>query len=402
MSIPTPKAIEAALKSICLNTDTIIGLKELEGQLQKGRCLNVKLGVDPTRPDLTFGHLVVFEKLRQFQDLGHTAVLIIGDFTARIGDPSGRSAERPPLSAKEVRDNAQTYLDQAFKVLDRQRTTVRYNSEWFGKMGFEDCLALARKMTVARMLERNDFAKRYASNTPISLVEFLYPLIQGHDSIEVQADVEIGGVDQLFNMLVGRKLQEDVGTSPQAVITMPLLIGLDGVKKMSKSLDNYIAFTDSPKDMFGKIMSLNDAIMWDYYRLLCGTDEDTLKALQEGHPMKAKQQLAHSLVARFYSEAEAEKQHEQFSQIFSRRQAPDQMTTFAWESLLRETPEPSLLNLIAATALFETKNEIRRLIQQGAVKLDGVRQTDPHSRLDAPQQAITVQVGKRHFFQITL
>lgn len=401
MTVPRPQNIEASLTRIRRNTDTIIGLKDLEEHLRKGRSLNVKLGVDPTRPDLTFGHLVVFDKLREFQYLGHTAVLIIGDFTARIGDPSGRSSERPPLTAEQVRDNAQTYLDQAFKVLDRQRTTVHYNSEWFGTLSFEKCLDLARKMTVARMLERDDFAQRYAAKRPISLVEFLYPLIQAHDSMEVQADVEIGGTDQIFNMLVGRKLQEGAGKPPQVVITMPLLVGLDGVKKMSKSLDNYISFTDSPKDMFGKIMSLNDDAMWDYYRLLCRADEDALTALRAGHPMDAKRHLACSLVARFYSEEEAERQSEQFSKIFSHRRSPDEMPTFTWESLMPRGPQSSLVNLIAGTDLFATKSDVRRLIQQGAVKVDGVRQTQPHFQIEAPRHVVTIQVGKRTFFRIT-
>ena len=221
--------------------------------------------VDPTRPDLTFGHLVVFNKLRQFQEMGHEAILIIGDFTTLIGDPSGRSSTRPVLTREDIEENARTYLDQAFKILDREKTKVVYNSKWFNELSFEDCLKLARKMTVARMLERDDFAKRYAGNAPISIIEFLYPLIQGYDSLHLEADIEIGGTDQLFNMLVGRALQKDAGKPEQAVITMPLLVGLDGVKKMSKSQDNYIAFTDSPKDMFGKVMSISDDTMWTYY-----------------------------------------------------------------------------------------------------------------------------------------
>ena len=250
------------------NAEVIIGEEELRNYIQKGAKLKVKFGVDPTRPDLTFGHLVVFNKLRQFQDAGHEAILLIGDYTARIGDPSGRSDLRPELSEEDVEKNAETYLEQAFKILDKEKTIVRRNSEWFGKMSFADALSLTRSMTVARMLERDDFEKRFKSNQPISMVEFMYPLIQGYDSIVLKSDLEIGGNDQLFNMLVGRNLQKEKGENSQAVMTLPLLVGLDGSRKMSKSYDNYIAFNDSPKDIFGKTMSISDEVMWDYYRLL--------------------------------------------------------------------------------------------------------------------------------------
>jgi tyrosyl-tRNA synthetase len=266
--------------------------EDLKKKLAEGRPLRIKLGVDPTRPDLTFGHMVVFNKLRQFQDLGHEAILIIGDFTTLIGDPSGRSSTRPVLTKEEIQANAETYVEQAYKILDAEKTTVRYNSEWFGEMGFEDCLQLARRMTVARMLERDDFSKRYAAQTPISIIEFLYPLVQGQDSVEIHADLEIGGSDQLFNCLVGRQLQKDVGQDPQVVLTLPLLVGTDGVKKMSKSQDNYIAFNDAPKEMFGKIMSISDEVMWDYYRLLLLKTPDEIAALQAGHPMTNKKALA--------------------------------------------------------------------------------------------------------------
>jgi tyrosyl-tRNA synthetase len=325
------------IQTILNNTDTLIGQESLEEKLQSSRPLKIKLGVDPTRPDLTFGHLVVFNKLRQFQELGHEANLIIGDFTTLIGDPSGRSSTRPVLTKEAIKENAKTYLDQAFKILDESKTKVHYNSEWFGTMGFEDCLQLARKMTVARMLERDDFSKRFASNAPISIIEFLYPLIQGYDSLILDADVEIGGTDQLFNMLVGRALQKDAGKSEQAVITMPLLVGLDGTKKMSKSADNYIAFTDAPKDMFGKIMSIDDATMWTYHQLLLETPEDAIDAMKQEHPMQIKKNLAKSLVSRFYSEEIAEKELAQFEQVFSKNKIPDDMPTFKWEALSENT-----------------------------------------------------------------
>ena len=267
--------------TIRINTETVIGESELEDRLHGNKPLRVKLGVDPTRPDLTFGHLVVFNKLRQFQDLGHEALLIIGDFTTLIGDPSGRSNTRPVLTKEEIVENAQTYLDQAFKILDQEKTTVFYNSEWFDAMSFEDCLKLSRKMTVARMLERDDFAKRYASQAPISMIEFMYPLIQGYDSLVLNADVEIGGTDQLFNMLVGRALQKDAGKQEQAVITMPLLVGLDGSKKMSKSADNFIAFTDNAKEMFGKIMSISDDTMWTTTACCLNSLRTKLKILKQ-------------------------------------------------------------------------------------------------------------------------
>ncbi len=389
------------LDSIKINAETVIGGEALEARIAKAkRPLRVKLGVDPTRPDLTFGHLVVFNKLRQFQDMGHEAILIIGDFTTLIGDPSGRSATRPVLTREEIEANAETYLEQAFQVLDEDRTTVRYNSEWFGQMGFEDCLKLSRKMTVARMLERDDFAKRYASNTPISIIEFLYPLIQGYDSLVLGADVEIGGSDQLFNMLVGRALQKDADQPEQAVITMPLLVGLDGTKKMSKSADNFIAFTDSSKDMFGKIMSISDATMMDYYRLLLGADEGRLQRLKGEHPMVAKKQLAASLVGRFHSMEVARNELKQFEQVFSRQEIPDDMPTFSWSDLVGDAEAVSLVDLLSASDLFESKGAIRRLIQQGAVKQDQNKRSDPAEQISRPDGEYVFQAGKRIFLKV--
>ncbi|MFO8026693.1 MAG: tyrosine--tRNA ligase [Opitutales bacterium] len=389
------------IETIRTNTDTIIGEPELEDRMHGNRPLRVKLGVDPTRPDLTFGHLVVFNKLRQFQDLGHEAILIIGDFTTLIGDPSGRSSTRPALTRQEIVENAETYLEQAFMVLDENKTTVVYNSEWFNDMGFEDCLKLARKMTVARMLERDDFAKRYASNAPISIIEFLYPLIQGYDSLVLHADVEIGGTDQLFNMLVGRALQKDAGKQEQAVITMPLLVGLDGVKKMSKSQDNYIAFTDSAKEMFGKIMSISDETMWDYYGLLLELDGDRIEKLKAGHPMEAKKHLASSLVGQFHSMDEAKRELEQFEQVFSKNKLPDDMPVFTWYDLVGDAASAPIFEVMAQSELFESKGAIRRLVQQGGVKIDGEKQTDPNRELTPPKGEQIFQAGKRIFFKIT-
>ena len=388
------------IETIRTNTDTLIGETELEDRLRGNRPLRVKLGVDPTRPDLTFGHLVVFNKLRQFQDLGHEAILIIGDFTTLIGDPSGRSNTRPVLTKDEIIENAQTYLVQAFKILDEDKTTVVYNSEWFDDMGFEDCLKLARKMTVARMLERDDFAKRYAGNAPISIIEFLYPLIQGYDSLILNADVEIGGTDQLFNMLVGRALQKDAGKQEQAVITMPLLIGLDGSKKMSKSADNYIAFTDSPKEMFGKIMSISDDTMWTYYQLLLEFNAAQIAKLKQDHPMAAKKRLAAALVGQFHSMKAGKHELEQFEQVFSKNKIPDDMPTFTWSDLLGTADSAPLFEVMAQSELFESKGAIRRLVQQGAVKIDSVKQDDPNQEISRPTSELIFQAGKRVFFKL--
>lgn len=389
------------IDTILQNTDTLIGKDSLEEKLKAGRPLKIKLGVDPTRPDLTFGHLVVFNKLRQFQELGHEANLIIGDFTTLIGDPSGRSTTRPVLTKEAIKKNAETYLDQAFKILNREQTKVHYNSEWFGQMNFEDCLKLARKMTVARMLERDDFSKRFASNAPISIIEFLYPLIQGYDSLMLHADVEIGGTDQLFNMLVGRALQKDAEQSEQAVITMPLLVGLDGVKKMSKSADNYIAFTDQPKDMFGKIMSISDETMWDYYKLLLEKTDESLTLIKSEHPMQMKKDLATDLVGRFYSSTTAENELKQFEQVFSKNKLPDEMPEFKWEQLSTEADTEQLIHLMGKTELFESKGAIRRLIAQGGVKLNGEKQTDPQTEISKSDQEQVFQAGKRIFFKIS-
>lgn len=382
--------------------ETIVGEEDLKDRLAKGKILRIKFGVDPTRPDLTFGHAVVFNKLRQFQDLGHQAILLIGDYTATIGDPSGRSATRPPLTYKEVEENAKTYLDQAFKILDKSKTEVRHNSEWFLKMSFHDSLDLARKMTVARMLERDDFSKRFKANTPISIVEFLYPLMQGYDSVMLKSDVELGGSDQLFNLLVGRDFQKDVGQPQQIVITTPLLVGLDGVKKMSKSYDNYIAFNDSSKNMFGKIMSIADNTMWDYYKLLLGETDQSLKLFKDVHPMQVKKQLAQKLVSKFHSETDASRELQEFESVFSKGNLPDDMPVFTWKNLTSGPVASSsltLVDLLAATNLFPSKKEIRRLIEQGAVKVNSEKQADPFFKLN-PSEKTIIQAGKRTFLKI--
>jgi tyrosyl-tRNA synthetase len=388
-----------SLKELLSNAEIVIGEEELTEKLSKGQTLRVKFGVDPTRPDLTFGHMVVFNKLKQFQDAGHEAILLIGDYTARIGDPSGRSELRPELTAEEVNENAKTYLDQAFKILSPEKTIVRRNSEWFSKMNFADALNLTRKMTVARMLERDDFDKRFKENQPISMVEFMYPLIQGYDSIMLNSDIELGGSDQLFNMLVGRSLQKDRGESQQAVLTLPLLVGLDGVRKMSKSYDNYIAFNDSPRDMFGKTMSISDDAMWEYFRLLLLEGEDGLERMKNDHPMVVKKELARKLTALFYGDELAEKEYESFSQVFSQGEIPKEMDQILATDTGLEFP--SILDALSLSDAFASKGEIRRLFKQGAIKINGEKIEDCDFKLDSiSQEGIVVKAGKKIFLRI--
>ncbi len=393
---------EKQIEILKQRTEVFLGEEQLVERIRAGKKLRVKLGVDPTRPDLTFGHMVVFNKLRQFQDLGHQAVLVIGDFTTRIGDPSGRAVARPILTEAEINENAKTYLEQAFKILDPAKTEVRRNSEWFGKMSLLDALQLARQMTVARMLERDDFAKRYAAQTPISIVDFLYPLLHGRDSVELRRAVEIGCPDPLFNNLVGRQLQKDAGMPEQAVLTMPLLVGLDGERKMSKSYGNYIALNDSAKDMFGKVMSVPDATMWVYYELLLEKSPAEIAAMKNEHPMEMKKRLASALTAKFYGEEAGRYEREQFENVFSKKQAREDMPAFAWDALVPAgAPDASLVDLLAATKLFPSKKEIRRLIEQGAVKIGDRKASGVGERLEKASSAGTVvQAGKRIFVKI--
>jgi tyrosyl-tRNA synthetase len=388
------------IKNLLLGVETIIGEEELTEKITSGQKLRVKFGVDPTRPDLTFGHLVVFNKLKQFQDAGHEAILLIGDYTARIGDPSGRSELRPELTEKEVEQNADTYLDQAFKILDRKKTVVRQNSEWFARMSFAESLNLSRKMTVAQMLERDDFSKRFKSNQPISMVEFMYPLIQGYDSVVLESDLEIGGSDQLFNMLVGRSLQKDMGAVTQAVLTMPLLVGLDGVRKMSKSYDNYIAFNDSSRDIFGKIMSLSDNAMWEYFKLLLNFNETQLDELKSLHPMDAKKTLAESLTSMFFDDLIGKKEKEEFSKVFSKGKLPAEMPTFSISTF--NIGSPTLLNILSITEKFDSKGVIRRLIKQGGVKVNNEKISDPEVVIKIKDGAdeMVIKAGKKIFIRV--
>jgi tyrosyl-tRNA synthetase len=342
--------------------------------------------------------MVVFNKLRQFQDFGHEAILLIGDHTATVGDPSGRSSTRPILTPQEVEQNAQTYLEQAFKIIDPKKTTIRRNSEWFRKMTFDDMLIIARKMTVARMLERDDFAKRYRENEPISIVEFLYPLMQGYDSVMLESDVELGGTDQFFNLLVGRALQKDYGQREQIVITMPLLIGLDGRRKMSKSYDNYISFNHSSKDMFGRIMSIPDEVMETYFKLLLEYSDGAIEALKEQHPMDTKKFLAQSLVARFFGVEVGEKERAEFEAVFSHSEIPENMPEFSLRAMAKDSV--TLADAMAHSQFFESNRGIRRLIGQGAVKVNGKCEKDFKFSLQSDCCPYIIQSGKRIFFTI--
>jgi tyrosyl-tRNA synthetase len=364
----------------------------LAEQLADGRPLRAKLGVDPTMPDIHLGHAVVLTKLRQFQDAGHTAVLIIGDYTARVGDPSGRDATRPVLSGEEIEANARTYLDQAFTVLDRDRTEVRRNSEWLA-MGSDELFDLVRRFTVARLLEREDFGRRMEEGKAISILELLYPVLQGYDSVAIEADVELGGTDQTFNLLFGRDVQESFGQAPQSILTMPLLVGTDGVQKMSKSYGNYVGVAEPPEEMFGKLMSIPDSAMADYWLLLLGEDLDGAR-----HPAEAKRELARRLTDRFHGAGAGGDAEARFDQVHVRGEVPDEIPVAKLEA-----SDGELVHLPALiSAQFElSRGEARRLIQQGGVRIDGA--TVDAEALDLPASELTgrvLQVGKRRFVRI--
>jgi tyrosyl-tRNA synthetase len=364
----------------------------LEEQLAGGKPLRVKLGIDPTAPDIHFGHVVVLNKLRQFQDAGHVVVLIIGDYTGRVGDPSGRAVERPVLSDEEIDAHARTFQEQAFTVLDPERTEVRRNSEWL-EMSSDELFRLVRRFTVARLLEREEFSRRMEASEPISILELLYPVLQGYDSVAIEADVEIGGTDQKFNLLFGRDVQESFGVLPQSVLTMPILPGTDGVRRMSKSLGNYVGVTDSPEEMFGKLMSIPDEAMGEYYRLLLYEEPDG-----DRHPAEAKRELARRLVERFHDAAAAAAGEERFDQVHVRHEAPDDI-----EEVRVEPSDAGQVHLPAliASRFGVSTSEARRLLSQGGVKIDG--EPIPGDRLDlalAELDGKVLQVGKRRFVRV--
>ena len=378
--------------------------EELKNRLAKAqaenRPLRVKLGADPSAPDLHLGHCVALNKLRECQDCGHTVVFIIGDFTGMIGDPSGKSATRPQLSKEQVMANAKSYQEQVFKILDPARTEVRFNSEWFGPMVFEKVIRLSAHVTVAQLLARDDFAKRYAANQPISLVEFLYPLVQAYDSVMVRADVELGGTDQLFNLLLGREIQKAHGQEPQIVMTMPLLEGLDGVNKMSKSLGNYIAVNDTPKDIFGKTMSVSDDLMWRYFSLVLCLPEDEIAALRAAvangtrHPREVKDELARRIVAKFHGDAAGNEASAEFARVFAQHELPTDIP-----EVVLPAGKIGILHLMVKAGLAPSTSEARRLVQAGAVKLGDDKVSDFRLEIE-PADGLVIRSGKRGFAKI--
>ncbi|NTU69113.1 MAG: tyrosine--tRNA ligase [Chlorobiaceae bacterium] len=390
------------LDIIVNNTVEVLSVDELEKKvarsLKTGKPLKVKLGADPSRPDLHLGHSVVLRKLREFQDLGHDAILIIGDFTAMIGDPSGKSKTRPQLSAEEARENGRSYFEQASKILDAGRTTICYNADWLGRMSFADVIRLSSHYTVARMLERDDFEKRYRSNEPISIHEFLYPLAQGMDSVHLKNDVELGGTDQKFNLLVGRDLQREYGIEPQACITMPLLVGTSGGDKMSKSLGNAICFNDPPEEMYGRMLSIPDTLIETYWRLLLPQHAEGATNIVEkisADPRETKRALAREVVAQYYTGDAAVKAQEHFDRVIVQKQAPEDIQTTEFD--VASMPIVELLMKLGATP---SKNEARRMIQQGAVQAGEVRINDVAAIIELDETPVVIKAGKRKFFKV--
>ena len=391
--------IDETLAIIQMGTDEILPLEELKKKLEKNKPLRVKLGMDPTAPDLHLGHTVVINKMKQLQDLGHEIIFLIGDFTGMIGDPTGKNVTRKPLTKEDVRENAKTYTDQVFKILDKDKTRIAFNSEWMSKMNSTEMISLASKHTVARMLERDDFSKRYKGGQAISIHEFLYPLVQGYDSVALRADIELGGSDQKFNLLVGRELQKQADMEPQVILTMPILEGLDGVQKMSKSLDNYIGIDEDPDSMFGKIMSISDELMWRYLELLSFESLETIESWKQEvetgeNPRNIKFRLADEIITRFHDETQAKKAQQNFIDRFAKNQIPDEMDEFTLPKGIK------VANLLKDANLVSSTSEAFRMIKQGAVKMDGEKLSDKDF---TPDEGTNVyQVGKRKFARVTI
>ncbi len=393
------QSIETILAELKRGVEDIYSETDLIEKLKENRPLRVKLGADPTAPDIHLGHTVVLNKLRQFQNFGHEVIFLIGDFTATVGDPSGKNATRPPLSREDVLRNAETYKEQIFKILDPQKTRIVFNSDWLGELGTVGMIRLASNYTVARMLERDDFKKRFANQQSIAIHEFIYPLLQGHDSVALEADVELGGTDQTFNLLIGRELQKSAGQKPQVAMTLPLLVGLDGEKKMSKSLGNYIGVTEAPSEMFGKIMSISDELMWDWYNLLSFrplTEIAQLKAEVEAgkNPRDVKILLAKEIIARFHNEEAANAAEQEFINRFQKGAMPDEMPEFTFEG------EIGLATLLKEAGLVPSTSEAIRSAQQGGVKIDGEKVDEV--RQNAQKGTFVYQVGKRKFARVTV
>jgi tyrosyl-tRNA synthetase len=401
------KSVQEQMEVIRRGAVEILVESELEEKLREsvrtGVPLKIKAGFDPTAPDLHVGHTVLIQKLKQFQDLGHEIYFLIGDFTGMIGDPTGKNETRKPLTRDQVLQNAQTYKEQVFKILDPERTKVVFNSSWMGPMAAADLIALAARHTVARMLERDDFHKRFTSQQPIAIHEFLYPLVQGYDSVALRADVELGGTDQKFNLLVGRELQKQEGQRPQTVLTMPLLEGLDGFNKMSKSLNNYIGITEQPKEIYGKVMSISDELMVRYYELLSDVDLEMLQSVKDGvlgkpdgaHPMESKKALARELVTRFYDDFQARQAEEDFVQQFKQKEIPEDIP----EVKMQASEPVWICRLLTDTGLVSSNGEARRLIKQGGVKLNGEKVADPDREI-GPHGEVVIQAGKRRFVRV--
>lgn len=393
--------VEEQLEVIRRGTVEIVPEEELAEKLKKSKKenkpLKIKLGCDPTRPDLHLGHSVILRKLRQFQDLGHEAILIIGDFTALIGDPTGQNTTRPALSEEEIKENAETYLDQATKILDPESTTIVYNSDWLGKMRFQDVIKLTSKLTVARMIERDDFSKRYNNNEPISLHEFLYPLAQGQDSVHLHSDVELGGTDQKFNLLVGRDLQKDDGQEPQIALMMPLLVGTDGTLKMSKSYDNYIGITEDANDMYGKVLSIPDNLIYSWFELVTDVSVDELPKLKkraEEDPRDTKHELALTITRMYHGDKAAREAREHFEQTVINKEIPDDAPVYEYES----GTEVRLLDIISDTGFTDSNGQTKRLMKQGGVSIDDEKITDKGYEVTFEDGTeFTLKVGKRNF-----
>jgi len=392
-------ALDDQLAFLAKGAVNLIELKDLRAKLQRGKPLTIKVGFDPTAPDIHLGHTVVMRKMRHFQQYGHRVIFLIGDFTGMIGDPTGKKATRPALSKEEILQNAETYKQQVFKILDPVQTEVRFNSEWLGALGSEGMVRLAAKYTLARILERDDFRKRFAAQQPIAVHELLYPLAQGYDSVALQCDVEMGGTDQLFNLIVGRNLMREYGLEPQVVLTMPLLEGLDGIEKMSKSLGNYIGINEEPKSIFGKVMSISDEIMWKYYTLCTDLTPAEIAALQSSeHPMQAKRRLAKLIIEDFHSAEAAEEAEQEFSRVFSSGETPADIE----EKSFPASDQPQLLSkVITAAGLAESNKDAQRLIAQGGVLVDDVKVDSTRHALDAAAgRSYVLKVGKRRFARI--
>ncbi|MBN2079451.1 MAG: tyrosine--tRNA ligase [Spirochaetes bacterium] len=394
---------------LCRGTDEILPLEDFRNKLERSerenRPLVIKAGFDPTAPDIHLGHTVLLRKMKHFQEMGHTVVFLIGDFTGMIGDPSGRSATRKSLTREQVLENAETYKRQVFKVLDREKTKIVFNSDWCASMGFSDVLELTAKYNVARMLERDDFDKRYRSGVPITILEFMYPLVQGYDSVVLKADVELGGTDQKFNLLVGRDLQREYGQEPQVIMTVPLLVGLDGTQKMSKSLNNYIGINEAPKDIFGKVMSISDELMFLYFELVTDVPRSEIERYREGirdgslHPRDVKADLARNICAQFYDEKTAAAASEEFVRVFSNRELPDEVPEFRVPEEEMSGGKAWIVKLMVLAGTASSNGEARRLIRGGGVSFDGQKIAEEDYEISFPVEGI-LKVGKRKFVRV--